>query len=316
MLAYLDKIKKTNFYAEARYCWRAVFKYRHPWSYFINRFFVYKKIARINIARLGLPETDAYSFHTLCGHKHVFMLAWSLASWLYQTKVLPEIYLHADGSLTKDDELLLHHIFPRLRIIDPAEVKDKIVSALADYPHIRAYRDNYKKHPVYLPKLIDPYFVSHAPYKLFFDVDVLFFAYPKEVLANISAKIPFMAAGNVDMFLTEGLAGFRYADGACPKDAPGFVNGGIVGYPEEGFSLSALDYFFERCGPTSQYRLIEQAGYAYILNRNKNFQKLDQRQYHIKGAVGENTVTKHYTGPRREEFWSEGVKILKKRIFQ
>lgn len=316
MSAYFDKIKKTDYYAETRYGCRALFKYHRPGSYFYNRFFVREKIARLKISGWHLPETAAYSFHTLCGHKHIFMFAWSLVSWLYQTKSLPEIYLHSDGTLTKDDELMLKSIFPCLHLIDPEEVKNKIVSALADYPHIRAYRDNYKKHPVYLPKLIDPYFVSHAPYCLFFDVDVLFFAYPKEVLANVSAQIPFMTAGNVDMFLTQGLAGFRYADGSYPQDAPGFVNGGIVGYPKDSFNLAELDGFFDRCGPDSQYRLIEQVGYAYVLSRNKNFQALDKGAYHIKGAVGEVTVAKHYTGPRREEFWFEGVKILKKPILK
>ncbi len=310
----LPLLKKLPGYQEGRFIYLAAFKRRQLWSYLRHRFYYGPKIKRLDIGTWALRDTDLYSFHTLCGHQHVVMLVWSLASWLYQTKELPALYLHSDGTLTPDDIALLRRVFPRVTVVEPEAVKNDISARLAAYPHLRAYRENYQKHQIYLPKLIDPYFLSPASYKLFFDVDILFFNYPQEIMECLRSATPFMTAGNLDMFTTNGLAGFRFADGSLPEKTSGFLNGGIVGYPQTSFDLAALDHYFERCGPDNNYRLIEQAGYAYLLSRCQNFHTLDIKNYHIKGPVSQLTVSKHYTGPRREEFWLEGIKILRSKI--
>src|SRR3989338_7348645 len=59
---------------------------------------------------------------------------------------------------------------------------------------------------------------------------------------------------------------------------------------------------------------IEQSGHAWILSRHARILPLDPARYIIKGPVNSETVVRHYTGPRRELYWIEGVKILKDKI--
>ncbi len=90
-------------------------------------------------------------------------------------------------------------------------------------------------------------------------------------------------------------------------------NSGIVLYNKSSFLLDRLEDYFNKLNNDSRNNhFIEQAGYAYCL---KNLKDLDEYRYMIKGKVDEGVIMKHYTGPRRHQFYAEGLKILADNIF-
>ena len=89
------------------------------------------------------------------------------------------------------------------------------------------------------------------------------------------------------------------------------LNSGVVYYQKSMFDLKLVEEFFSRLDPAFSYPvLLDQPAYAYTLGQNGQVTLLPQTDFPIRGPVSDTTVAKHYTGPRREEFWFEGVARL------
>lgn len=153
-------------------------------------------------------------------------------------------------------------------------------------------------------KLIDPYFTGSAPRRLILDTDMLWFGRPDEIVDAMETghAMPFM--------MISPQKAFKLCDGTQLSQELSDLNSGIVGYTREDFDLDRLEGFFSKGTPYNHF--IEQAAYAYTFGSLPSFRSLDPKRYVIKeDAPG--TVVKHFTGPRREEFWFEGVVLLEER---
>lgn len=304
-------LKRFSFYKELRYIYRSFFVYKKPLSYAHHRFIVRPKIRKLKKPIDKPPANNSYSVHFLCGHNDLDMLLWALASWY---RVVPEsgqVYIHEDGSFTADDHKIISKLAPNVAVIDCQQAtKSALTVWLKDFPAALSYRSKPLKDKRYILaiKLIDPRFVGDAPMKLILDTDILWFKEPHEIIKffQMNEKIFFMkGVSQMD---------FEFADGGKLAQDIGLVNSGIVGYRVQNYLPEDLEEFCQRIGEKSNPHFIEQAGYAHILTKGAETAFLDSGKYIIKGQVRENTVAKHYTGPRREQYWFEGIKILKKKI--
>ena len=307
----MKHLKSSNLYREFGYIYRSAFRYKKPISYFYHRFFIGPKIRRFTTPEGGQFFDNAYSVHLLCGHRDLRMLMWSLASWHHAVRKSGQVYIHDDGTFNSKDKKTLSQMFPYATIVDYQETTRRVLAGLADrYPRAYHYRNlsQSDRRYVFNLKLIDPFFVGEAHIKLIIDSDLLWFQKPNKLLETISQKyLPIFMGG-------EGSMDFVFADGSELDENIGGVNSGVVGYQKIQFSLDDLEVFYSRVGNNANPHFIEQAGYAYILTRGSQPNFLPTNKYHIKGSVSEQTVMKHYTSPRREQFWFEGVKKLKDRI--
>ncbi len=307
--------KKNFFYQESRHIYRAFFKYHHLPSYLYHRFIVKTRIWQAKIFSRTPQIDQSYSLHLLCGHVSVDALLWTLSSWIYHAKNMPLIYIHEDGSFTVEDQRKLAKLLSDVKIVERSWAKKQASDNwLKNYPFSRDFREADSRY-IYAIKMVDPYFVSSAPYKIIIDTDILFFNYPEQIINFIKEKKSFALPGNSPMLPGPTYMDYAFHDGSGLSDKITWVNSGIVGYAQENFSLDTLEEFCQKNGVNNLSRVIEQAGLAYILGEYRELNKLDQEKYFIKGPVdpGE-TVLKHYTGPRREEYWFEGVKFLKPKI--
>lgn len=224
------------------------------------------------------------------------MLLWSLASWHKVVESSGKIFIHEDGSFTDEDRALVARLLPHATLVDMAISNKKAEEEwLKDLPHARGLRKNYKKH-ILIVKLIDPFFTSNAPQRLILDTDLLWFQKPEEVLKLLQENHqPF----------------FQYGSPAPNQE----FNSGICGYDAKDFTPHALEAYSKNPDPMPHF--IEQSGYVSILKTaGKGLHTLDKEAYTVRKPVGEQTVLKHYTGPRREEMTLEGMGILKKRILR
>lgn len=228
------------------------------------------------------------------------MLLWSLASWHKAVPASGQIYIHEDGSFTKSDRLLIGRLLPFARIIDRAEADREALKQLADFPEASKFRNNGKY--IFSLKLIDPYFFSQSDSILVFDTDVLWFQNPHEVLERlVQPSAPFSLYGQKPME-------YSFSDGSKLPVSIAAINSGIVGYRKENYSLEMLEKFVEKNGRSNPSRVIEQAGYAYILAADSSVNFLNDQKYSLKSR--KDQVARHYTGPVREKFWLEGVKYV------
>ena len=306
----MEFFKRTQFFYELRLIFRSFFEYKKGLTYLQNRFLTGSKILKSkSIFSSKEQSTTGYSVHFLCGHRDLKMLLWSLMSWY---KVVPEsgkVYIHDDGSLNDHDKKDLKNLFPTAEVVDYNQISRQILNRLSSqFPKAHHYRklSTSDRRYIYNLKLIDPFFVGDEKVKLILDSDLLWFKKPNELLDELLTKqhLPIFMGGY-------GRMDFVFSDGtSLPENVAG-VNSGIVAFQKGQFLLSNLEDFFSRVGRSTNPHFVEQAGYAYILSKQHPPNFLPTEKYLIKGSVSESTILKHYTSPRREQFWFEGVEYLK-----
>jgi hypothetical protein len=287
--------------------YRAFFHYRKPWDYCYGRFVLGPGILELPRPISNGIINNAYSIHILSGHRDLTMLLWSLASWYRAVGESGRVYIHDDGTFTGTDKQILGRLLPQATIVDCEEMGQKIVAALArSFPAAHHYRSLsfLDRRYIFNLKLIDPFFAGGADVKLILDSDLLWFLKPEELLRSISSNhLPVFMGGLGEM-------DFVFSDGSSlPKEISG-INSGIVSYRRDQFNLKDLDEFYSHVDSRANPHFVEQAGYAYVLTRRSQPNFLPANKYQIKGPANPQTVMKHYTNPRREQFWFEGVKIL------
>lgn len=308
----LKFFKKFPYYRELRYIYRSFFVYKKPFSYLYYRFIVRPKIRKLNNPIDRPAADDFYSIHILCSHSDIDMLLWALASWYQVVPDSGQVYIHEDGSFTAKDKEIISKLLSNAIFIDFLEANEKArTDWLKNLSKTKVYREKAVKDRRYIlaVKLIDPYFVSESPIHLIIDTDILWFEYPKEILELLKQKRGnFVMTGN-------SLMDFKFKDNTHLPENLAIVNSGIVGYKVDNYFLSGLEEFCEKIDTeTNPQYFTEQAGYSYILNKGGIINMLNKENYIIKGELKKGVSAKHYTGPRREQYWFEGVRILKNKI--
>lgn len=299
--------KNSKAYKELRYLYRAFFHYRAPLAYVSGRFFTRPKIRGIGPIRPKGQIDDGYSIHILCSHEDLDMLLWSVASWYRVVENSGQVYIHEDGSFNSQDRDLVSELLPQAKFIDydwaTSEAKE---NWLKDFPNAGKYRLD--KRYIFAIKLMDTRFISNAPSRLLLDTDILWYEEPRELLDKLKAGTnPFFMLGKANL-------SFQFADGSYLEEKLSAFNAGIIGYNAEHYPIGDLEEFCKKMGPQSNPYFIEQSGHAWILSRHAEILPLDPSRYIIKGPINEQTVVRHYTGPRRELYWIEGIKRLKDKI--
>lgn len=318
--------RRFAWYTEARQFYLQVLRagnVRKYAAYAYYRFFVRRMVWRSVRPIDRAPADDAYSIHLLCSHQDIDMLLWAVASWCRAVPETGQIYVHEDGSFTAADRALLARVAPHVRVIDLDGASRQAHDAwLADFPEARKKRDAYRDY-VFIIKLIDPYFVSPAPARLILDTDILWFAEPEELLARIrdDRQTPFMQQGERHVVKSAAdeqgrVEAFRFTDGTSVEPALFALNSGIVGYHTSEFSLRDLETFCARIDIAAPFHFYEQVGYAWILSQHAEIRPLSAEAYLIRGSVREGVVARHYTGPRRDQFSSEGIRLLARCILK
>lgn len=301
-----DVAKHLPFYRELRLLYLSFSKYgfKRGVLYPYYRFWISAKIRRLGTPFDRPVDTTTYSLHMMCSHRDVDQFIWALMSWYRVVPESPQVYIHDDGTFTARDLSLIQKLFPHAKVIDTDLSTELAMSQwLIDFPVSQSVR---RTRVVKSIKLLDPYFVSEAKHVLLLDTDILWFQYPQELFDHIHGddETPVFWKNRAP-------EEFVFKDGELLELDLAYCNSGVVYYNKKDFKLELVEEFFQR--RDSSQTLRDQPGYAYVLGTHKQVKKLSAEIYHIKGRVQESTVAKHYTGPRREKFWLEGVRLLQEK---
>lgn len=296
----VKKIKLELFYLR-----KSFFNYKSGFKYVFNKYILAPKILKSNVVFEKPINYTNLSIHILTCRRDLIMTIWSLASFYSVSNVIGQLYIHNDGSLSQDEYDILKSFFPSSIIVD--NISPENYSLLAKYPEIIKYRKNVSNF-VLLKKLIDPYLVSDAQYRLVIDSDLVWFDNPSEVEEAISSNSDFSL---VSKNIADCLVIFK--DNSTLSEVQAKVNSGIVFYKKENFNLKKLAEYFLKFNVDikKNHHFIEQAGYAYSL---ENIKLLSSTRYTAKDKYNNQVVVRHYTSPRRPLFFIEGLEVLKNKI--
>ncbi len=239
------------------------------------------------------------------------MLTWSLTSFIIQAGICPKIIVHDDGSFDQDTANKLESKFPELKVLSLEKANELINNMTGLSPKLLEHRNRGHK---LIYKLIDVFLLSRAEKVMVLDSDILFFNRPEEILKFINGNADCDSLisrheGTYDlMLLPDYLSKYSIL-----KNEAGYMNSGVILYKKDKIGYDKLSEYFENTLREPGDYFVEMAGWASLITQTK-FKFLTKEKYVVKGRPEAETVAKHFTGPRRHEFYIYGIGMIKKEI--
>jgi len=283
--------------------------YKGVLRYLVNKFWNSKKIYNFKLP--DCKQTDNFEIHFLCQKKDSDMLAWSLTSFIVASGICPKVIVHDDGSFDQKTRDKLEHKFPELTVLSLKKA-DELISNMAGLsPKLLEYRKHGHK---LIYKLIDIFLLSRSDKVMVLDSDVLFFGCPGEILKFINEDAGYDSLisrhdGTYNLMLKpDYLSKYNIL-----KNEANFMNSGIILYKKDKTRTGQLLEYFENTLRKPGDYFVEMTGWGSLIAQTK-FDFLAKEGYIIKGKPESGTVAKHFTSPRRHEFYIYGIDMVKKRI--
>lgn len=283
-------------------------------SYFKNRFFggsLFKKFQGFKF-----EGDDGFEIHILCQKSDIWMMAWSLYSFLYFSGLKPSaIIVHDDGSLGAADKSILTSKFGKLQVI-PRKTADEKVAGLLENEKARHYRKH--GHPLIL-KLTDVFILSSAPKVMILDSDVLFFNRPEEIIKFVKGEsgLDALISGlpeSFDKFRILVNNEYLKSHGLIDKKIE-YMNSGIILYNRSSLPIDMLYEYFDNCLRGYGDYFVEMTGWNCLIGQLK-YDFLPPDKYIIKGKISDMTTAKHYTSGRRQELYAHGIDLFKNKCLK
>jgi len=231
------------------------------------------------------------------------MALWMLASFFEKTQRNWRVYLHDDGSLRSDAQMMLARMGIEAKVIDTAAAAERAESVLKDLPLCRkTYATCFMARKFFGPLL----FGSENKY-LALDSDLIFFKRPNEILEWVDSS-------RAEMLFNKDIRDMLQINRGLILETFGFepwcrVNAGLSCIAREGIDLSDTEAFLahDDMHTKSDQWMLEQTLYA--LHASKlNTGGLLPESYEVshKAIRGVGTIARHYVGKVRDRFYTEG----------
>ncbi len=287
---------------------------KYWWSYAKNRFFGNYLFTRL--PRCDYAADSDFELHTICSRhgQGLWMFAWMLNSFLYNSGLKPMVIIHDDGTLDKKTAELIKDKFPNTKIMFRSETARQILE-MPDVPDI--VKKARKEGHFFLDRLLNIMIFSKAKKIIVTDVDILYYKLPAEIVDFISGRSEFDALAqrqiNEDIIMDMRMDESYSRKYKIEEKKVALMNGGYTLYNKEKLNLGQLSEYLEHTSrPLSDY-FIEMIGWACILAQ-LNFKFLSPERYAIKGFLNDKMVMKHYTSPRRYEMFAYGIDKAREKI--
>lgn len=257
-------------------------------------------------SNLGLLAKDV-PVHVLCGHKQFPLLPWMVKSFFHFSKASWKIVIHDDGTLTREDKKQWLNFLPNTEIIARKEADEEMNHRLHDFPSCRKYRD---QHPLAL-KIFDAPALCDYDRFILLDSDVLFFKPPAEItqwVTSGSDELWFNEDCQDGLNITEDEAEESLGLDLWPK-----VNSGLCLLNRDAFSLDDCENYLNHSDimHRKEWR-IEQTLFALSASKYDKGGLLPQPyEVSLKKERKGTSVSRHYVGAVRQEFYGEGIRDLK-----
>lgn len=282
------------------------YKLSNYFSYFKYRFLSSWILAKLPVCKC--QQQDDFSVHILCQEEDTTMVEWSIRSFLKYSGLCPRIIVHDDGTMTEKSARLLESRFNNLKVITKLEAG----SLLEQHPQFKGKIKDFSKngHKVMI-QLIDIFLLSNTDKIMLLDGDVLFFKKPEEVINFVKEN------SNCDALISRqyGAYDLKVDDYYLNKyklteKEAGFMNPGIILFNKSSISMERFIEFFEHTKRNPNDYFLPMSGWGCLISQ-LNYKFLPEDVYIMKGRPNDGTIMKHFTNPRRHEFYAYGIDLTR-----
>ncbi len=249
--------------------------------------------------------------HVLTSGRDWRLAAWMLASWFCTTEQGWPVVIHDDGTLPADARTVFQKLFHTARVIPRGEADASLRRVLHAFPFCADYR---ALSPRAL-KLFDTVHFATSNRLIVLDSDVLFFKEPREIL-------DWTAAEKGECWFNEGAAEEAVISSTEAREEFGVrlwqrVNSGICLLEK---SAIDLDFCDRALAETSLLRgevsRVEPTLFSLCASRHGRGGLLPKSyEVSLQRVAAEAAISRHYAGPMRERFFTEGLERVRDPLF-
>lgn len=259
------------------------------------------------ITDAGCSET-AVEVHLLCCEHDYLCAMWALKTFYHFAQVTYPLAIHLQGWSPERTVRRLRQHFPKARIISQVEADAEVDAELRARQLLRLHE--LRRQTPFTLKLTDFLISCRAPRLLLLDSDVLFFTQPR-YLIEWASGVSNTALFQRDPKSTYNITAKRALERFNVRLSPA-INTGIAVVPRDAISLERCEDFladFEVARPNG---FVEQTLYALSASERLAVNYLPEDYLvSVKGCANSLGLTaRHYAGPSRSLFTSEGLPAL------
>ncbi len=292
---YLSRLLNPKITPACGYDLRCLFRYIK------NRYF--GDIMAKKVPIYAYTSNNDFELHMLSQKGNLWALINAIGSFLFHSKLCPKIVIHSDGSMDEKMIFVLKSKFSNLEVITPEKAEE-----LIDKLNIPEINKKYRKSTnIFLMRFVDISYLSRGKKVMVMGDDILFFKQPQEIIDFVEDKTSYDAiASKCDGTMSLGVDDYYLNKYKLIEKEANRVNADLFLFNKNSFNLDGISEYFEHTLMDENYYFMEMAGFASILTQG-NLGFLPINKYQIKGIVNQDTVMKHFTSPRRHEFYAYGI---------
>lgn len=274
-----------------------------------KRLNLWKRILATPATITGDLDADApIEVHLLCWEGDYLGAIWALKTFYYWADRKLPLLIHFNGELSPVIERRLRYHFPKARLIAQAEA-DRLVEASLASRSFNGLLAERRSNP-FMMKLTDFLIISRSSRILILDSDLLFFAQPAELLKLMDlpqSANTFMedATSSSNISASEALDRFGLR-------LETRINSGLALLERAAISLELCERVLPHLTGESGWK--EQTLYALAASAGGSVRRLS-KDYLVsleKGLSNKTLIARHYAGPSRPFFTTEGLPYLLK----
>jgi hypothetical protein len=259
-----------------------------------------------------IDESDA-EIHTCICHKDITQYILCLKSFLFFANIHIAVIVHDDGSLTKQDFVLLHKHFPGIQIYDYSSSTDTVKNSIDKFPNLKRERLEPKWNKNHLIIMFDEPFFAKKKKIVHLDSDILFYNYPSQLIKWITSntdKTETLFIRDIGNYysLSERVINIIYKKQPIPC-----LNSGLRCYWKQSTDPKEMEYLIDLLGRFNDLDYWRDQTYT-LVNTLSHYKKVTMfdKNYIISPCpqVTKSTICIHYVTPVRNQLFIDGVTLL------
>lgn len=288
---------------------------KHGWRLLWHRYVTRKRILDADTIRC--PENADIEVHMQVCARDWLNALWTLRSFWHCVKQPFQLVIFCDRSVTEEMQAHLRHRLPGADVLPcdlpPPEVKTSFAERFPEIYRLRTDRRFFT-----LPKVTDSYALRRHDVVLTIDPDVLFFAKPDELLADLDPARRYFGRFN----LPRRDADPRGAFCLDPKplheqfgvDLPLRFNCGLGSLNYEAANWEWIEHILKTLPPDPERAFMLDQTIFWLLSERGGWETLPTERYALEPVESlDGVVARHYFGKTRDLFYVEGIAELMRR---
>jgi hypothetical protein len=283
--------------------------YHEGWTTAIKRYALWSKILGTRpfpVEPIG--SGSPVEVHLLCCEFDYLSAIWALKSFYHFARVRFPLAIHLQGRVPRRIIGRLRRHFPGARIITQPEA-DTLVNEWLISRRLERLR-TLRRENFMMQKLVDFRLTCHATWLLILDSDVLFFATPRHLLdaVHCTRNAAFFQRDPVDNYnISAEQALERFGIRLKPR-----INAGLALVPRDEVDLVRCEELASDKDVVRHNGLVEQTLWALLASERIVVRHLPDSYLISLDPCRDvrDLIARHYAGPSRPLFTSEGVRAL------